>query len=268
MNLDNLNSMTKYPSILTYHQLGERGKLEENIQVSFDDDEDVIITEKVDGTNARIIFFPDKESRASYDYVIGSREELLHAKGDRIWISTEGIVSTVKSHNIIQNVYRTIFNEPWPVANIWVVFGEVFGGSTGQAKQYTGNKKTGFRVFDMIMIPWYLASDMLFGKNWDRQKISAWRQNGGQEFLKHSNLLNLFDKNENVKLTPRLYVIKGKYIPKTRKDVLEWLRYYSKTQCMLDDGAKAKSEGFVIRNEDRSKIAKIRIEDYERTLGK
>jgi hypothetical protein len=207
--LGRLNSMTKYPSILTYHQIGERGKLDSNIQVPFEDDEDVIITEKVDGANARIIFLPTTPR----DYFIGSREELLHAKGDRIWVPTEGIVDTLKEHDFVSKVYRIIFSElDLSLTNIWVVFGEVFGGKTSQHKQYSGKKATGFRVFDVAKIPRPLADDMILGNHgWNREKISSWRQRGGQIYLPNYCLENLFLLGGGPPLsplTPRLTELK------------------------------------------------------------
>ena len=74
-DLNKLNSMTKYPSIPTYHTLGDKGTLLEQT-VSFEGK--VVLTEKVDGTNSRIILLPD------VNFVLGSREELLFAKGDLI----------------------------------------------------------------------------------------------------------------------------------------------------------------------------------------
>ena len=56
-DLGKLNSMTKYPSILTYHTLGDKGVLRETVQVPFAGR--VLGTEKVDGTNCRLIFCPD-----------------------------------------------------------------------------------------------------------------------------------------------------------------------------------------------------------------
>lgn len=88
VDLKKLNSLTKYPSIPTYHALGERGKLSETIQVNFAN-QFIIGTEKIDGTNARIICFSD-------GYVIGSREELLYAKGDLIGNPAMGIVEALK----------------------------------------------------------------------------------------------------------------------------------------------------------------------------
>lgn len=167
--LARLNSLTKYPSILTYHSIGERGKLDKNIQVPFEDDDDVIVTEKIDGTNARII-------RLLYDdFVIGSREELLHAKGDRIWIPTGGIVDATKW--IAENAHSNL-------DRLCVVFGEVFGGkASAGSKNYTGNKSVGFRVFDVMVMDSAVAYEMTTSENWSRQKISSWRQHGGQSFL-------------------------------------------------------------------------------------
>lgn len=82
-----LNSATKYPSIETYHRL-EKGILQEEATLF----EDLTIgTEKVNGTNGRIVFMPDGK-----DYCIGSREHLLYAKGDRVIRTTEGIVAALK----------------------------------------------------------------------------------------------------------------------------------------------------------------------------
>jgi len=52
-------------------------------------DDYVLVTEKVDGCNGRIIILPD-------GYLIGSREELLHASGDLIFNSDCGIVETLR----------------------------------------------------------------------------------------------------------------------------------------------------------------------------
>ncbi|MNJ03530.1 hypothetical protein D3C73_1638880 [compost metagenome] len=59
MDLKKINSLTKYPSILTYHQLGERGRLNDELTElkGFSDSDDVYIYEKVNGENSRIILF-------------------------------------------------------------------------------------------------------------------------------------------------------------------------------------------------------------------
>lgn len=57
VDLAKLNSMTKYPSILTYHALGDKGVLQDAVQIPFSGR--IVGTEKVDGTNTRLIFCPD-----------------------------------------------------------------------------------------------------------------------------------------------------------------------------------------------------------------
>jgi len=79
-DLRKLNSLTRYPSIPTDHVMGEKGRLTDELSEDFSG-EPVYATEKVDGTNSRIVFTPDGS------YLIGSREEFLHAKG-----KAEGLV--------------------------------------------------------------------------------------------------------------------------------------------------------------------------------
>src|SRR4051794_37648825 len=87
INLAKLNSLTKYPSIPTYHAMGEKGRLSESVLVRFEGD--CIATEKIDGTNARLICTPE-------GVVAGSREDLLWATGDLIHNPAMGIVAAVR----------------------------------------------------------------------------------------------------------------------------------------------------------------------------
>src|SRR4051794_25742951 len=87
VDLGRLNSMTKYPSIPTYHPMGDRGVLGDE-PLRFEGR--AIATEKVDGTNSRILLLPDGT------YLIGSREELLYARGDLIGNPALGIVDAVR----------------------------------------------------------------------------------------------------------------------------------------------------------------------------
>src|ERR1700735_5803566 len=84
VDLGKLNSMTKYPSILTYHALGDKGVLQETVQVPFSGR--IICTEKVDGTNTRLIFCPDGSA------LVGSREDLLWERRDMTGNPAMGIV--------------------------------------------------------------------------------------------------------------------------------------------------------------------------------
>jgi hypothetical protein len=56
-------------------------------------------------------------------------------------------------------------------------------------------------------------------------------------------------------------------VPEGHAEVLEWLRCTIPTShCALDATGLGRPEGLVVRNADRSQIAKIRFEDYERHL--
>src|ERR1043165_1712275 len=83
-----VNSMTKYPSIPTYHALDPRNGNLTDETVPFNGP--VFGTEKIDGANARIILLSDDT------YLLGSREELLYAKGDLIENPSQGIVTALK----------------------------------------------------------------------------------------------------------------------------------------------------------------------------
>src|SRR5690554_6445178 len=158
LGVDKLNTLTKYPSILTYHELGERGRLNEvlnNVQPNEElkELEVVFVTEKIDGTNFRIIVNKN-------GYIIGSREHLLHAKGDLIisdpWVNAavpyaERLLSIVKGFDTKQEVNIGLdINED----TIFVFYGELYGANIGRAaRNYTDDKDVfNFRLFDIAYI--------------------------------------------------------------------------------------------------------------------
>lgn len=243
INLEALNSATKYPSIPTYHALGERGMLTEQVTQFHGD---VILTEKVDGTNSRIIRLPDG------DWFIGSREEMLTARGDRVSNPALGIVEALR-----------------PIADaldgddagcIMVYYLETYGAKIGgQAKQYTGSGNVGWRMFDLAYIP----LDVL---DWDREKIAAWRDGGGQAFATEA-VLQRASELEGIELTPRLATVFAGTLPASLALTHGLLNeMLPKTFVALDEGAGGRAEGIVLRTTDRSVIAKARFQDYERTL--
>src|SRR5436853_86817 len=72
-DLGKLNSMTKYGSIPTYHEIGDRGMLQPERVVL---EGRVRGTEKVDGTNSRVILLPTPgvgQGDSAPGYLIGSR---------------------------------------------------------------------------------------------------------------------------------------------------------------------------------------------------
>lgn len=243
-DLRRLNSATKYPSIPTYHALGEKGRLlVEHVDFS---GETILLTEKVDGTNSRIILMPDG------CYLIGSREELLHAKGDLVHNPAMGIVDALRP--LAEQLPAALSSDSDVVTTIYV---ETYGGkTTAAAKQYTGQRRIGFRLFDISRVPVSQLDSPV-------EQISTWRESGGQSFVTETQLAQ-FARDAGVELTPRIECHSP--LPVVISETHEWLKsHLSSTQVALDEQAGGKPEGLVVRIADRKRIAKIRFEDYQRS---
>lgn len=258
MDLSKLNSVMKYPSIPTYHVLGERGRLTDELTVSFigaHGSEELVVTEKVDGVNARVVRMPDNT------YLIGSREEWLYSVGDLIYNPNYGIVDTLRKITNLRINCRSQYTTNDPVE---VYFFEVFGGKT--SKQYTSDSKVyGWRLFDVF----HLSLDK-FGEVMEMapEQISGWRERGGQPFLNEEQLQAVAIQFE-LQLTPRIPIDSVPVHQESggHQEVMDWLReIIPETQCRLDAEAGGKPEGVVVRTPDRRKIVKIKYRDYERTL--
>lgn len=248
------NSMTKYPSILTYHKSGERGTLQEEVQVSFTTKE-LFVTEKIDGVNARIIVNPDNT------VVVGSREELLWEADDIIQNPVYGIVNTLQTQAIYmkKNNYRD-FHMPRQDA-IMVFYCEVYGQKAMNGwKQYSDNDKMSFRLFDMCIIP---NLDKMF--NLSIAGVASWRDNNNQDFVSMEILRSLCKKQKTAGLEPVPF-IDAPPLPTTVDDTYSWLIGLQGKSSLASDSVEGKPEGVIVRTKDRSQIAKIRREDYERTF--
>ncbi|MEU6261826.1 RNA ligase family protein [Saccharopolyspora shandongensis] len=245
-DLDALNSLTKYPSIPTYHALGDRGSLTEEATAFTGP---VIGTEKIDGTNARVISLPDGT------WLLGSREELLCAKGDLIGNPAQGIVAALRGLADRLNPF---------IDSIMVYYLEVYGGKvTAASKQYTGDRVVGHRLFDIVVIPDDEAETLLAKP---QAEISSWREHGGQPFLAEPDLAWMASK-EGLDLAPRLFTLDAAELPREVDKTLAFLaERLPQTLSALDDSAGGKPEGIVLRTADRNVIAKARFEDYNRTL--
>lgn len=243
IDLGALNSATKYPSIPTYHALDpSNGRLLPDT-VPFTGK--VILTEKVDGTNARIIQFPGG------DWIIGSREDLLHARGDLVHNPGLGIVDAL----------RDLADQLTPPnTGVRVLFLEVYGGQIGgAARQYTGSRTVGHRLFDVVVVDGSVLE-------WPREKVASWREHGGQQFHSEGDL-TAFAAQEHVPVTPLLGVVPAADLPSSIADMHEFLGgRLPETRVALDGGAGGRPEGIVLRQADRGVIAKARFQDYRRTL--
>jgi hypothetical protein len=253
IGLHKLNSLTKYPSIATYHALGERGRLREERNRQFSSGARVVVTEKVDGTNTRVVLLP-----STGEYLIGSREEWLHARGDLVANPALGIVDAVRA--AAERAASALSGRDGLVA----IYGEVYGAKVCAAsKDYTAGDLSlvGFRLFDA----WTSPLDSLIDRV-DRatpEQLAAWREDGAQPWLDEAALGALADEI-GVERTPR---VEAGAPPESVADTWEWLqRTLPRSQATLSAAASGRPEGVVVRSADRAVIAKIRYEDYQRTV--
>lgn len=241
---EKINTLTKYPSILTLHQLGEKGCLKNQLTTPIEN-EVMYATEKIDGTNARIVCFGN-------EYLIGARENILHHSDDLYFDNAQGIVEGLKALNI--QIPKTEL--------LTVIYGEFYGGKTTANSKWYGQNKNGFRVFDIAVY------DDLSTLELSPQEISRWREreteNGmiyGQNFLTRIEMQKQFPCFE---LVPLIEFEVGDLLHRTILDNLK--KFLPFTNVSLSENAIKKAEGVVLRNENRSKIVKVRFEDYERSL--
>lgn len=249
IDLARLNSLTKYPSIETYHTLGEKGVLTEKLNFEFTGD--VVLTEKIDGTNGRIVVLPTGE------WLIGSREEFFTSEGDLVYNTGLGIVDALRP--VAQRLKRLI-NVDSDVAITF--YCEVFGAGIGQhAKNYTTSKtKSDVRLFDVAE-----THDLGDKLTWEREAIASWREHGGQYFVPDTTL-SAIAHVFGIPRAPVLSMIEAEKLPVTTEGMHGFLGYtLPATLVALDETARHMPEGIVLRTTDRSKIAKARYQDYERT---
>jgi len=251
-----INSVTKYPSIPTFHTMGGRGKLGRvNLAIP---DEQLYCTEKLDGTNARIIIDP-----RDGDYLIGGRNELLYARGDRLIRDSNRILlaTIVKAEQAAEKLKGANVSTG-PV----VAYGEVYGGRIGANwKTYADDEKAvGFRVFDTQV---WTAGMWFEWLHMDSKLRSTRREQGGQPFVGVDEL----ERNATWLGFKTVPVSPFDLEPKDSQTGIfaQLCEMGLTTQAALTETINANTkrpEGVVLRTANRSWIAKFRIEDYERSI--
>jgi hypothetical protein len=240
---EKINTLTKYPSILTLHKLGEKGKLTNEFTTSIDKDS-MYATEKIDGINVRIIVF-------NGEFLVGSREFILHHSDDLYFDPSQGIVDYITNNIPI-----------YPTNVLTVIYGELYGGKTTANSKWYGKEKNGFRAFDVaIFRDLSILDESLAGiSNW-RERESPDGMIYGQEYLTREDAVFHFPHFEFVPVVP------FELGDMTHRTILDNLKIaLPETNVALTDTAIKKAEGLVFRNNNRSKIVKIRYEDYEKVF--
>lgn len=238
LNLQQINSLTKYPSIPTYHQMGERGKLLD--QDPMIPNGPVYITEKIDGTNGRIILLDD-------EYLIGSREELLRYSGDLLSSDSQRVVEC------LEPIARELECCPGYMMTFWF---EVFGPKIQQGQKVYGDQLR-CRLLDVAWISPKQLDEM---HSWDPAQCAAWRDRDIKRFWSPKDI-GVFADDQQLALPPNLGESDFFSTAPDIKATQFWLDMTIR-QSLLGPGM---AEGVVIRTEDRSFIAKLRYEDYRRS---
>jgi len=249
---EKINTLTKYPSILTLHKLGKNKILLDELTTPIQG-EQMDATEKVDGTNIRLLFYGDER-------IVGTRENLFTFNHSDFNHVPEHLFSSIE---YVRPFYeKQKWNQRFATDKLTVLYGELYGGNIGPNAKNYGVSKTGFRLFDVAVY------DDLSVLNLTQNDISKWREreteNGivyGQKYLGRLEIKSQFP---NFELVPIINFNLGDCSHRTILNNLN--KFISNTTVSLTETAIMKSEGLVLRNEDRSKIVKIRFEDYERTL--
>ncbi|MFC4334047.1 RNA ligase family protein [Salininema proteolyticum] len=251
-----VNSATKYPSIPYYHEMDDRGRYTDVVATPLRTDlSRLVCTEKVDGTNARIIIHPGG------DWQIGSRTELLAAKGDRLYNPHEGIAGHLidQAETVVEAV-RDSVGSVHAAHKVTVVYLEVYGLGIGAGwRNYTGDKHAGgARIFDIASF----EQDILL-KN--REEIAELRGDTGRH-LHWATVDRLATLTEALPFDMVPEIELPSLPPAGWRETEEWLQeLVPSTHVALDGGAKGRPEGVVIRHRDRSTITKLRLKEYAAT---
>lgn len=245
IDITSLDSATKYPSIETYHALNPAdGRLLEEV-MHFRGP--VIGTEKINGANGRIVVLPDG------DWFIGSRREMLYARGDRIENPMLGLVPA------LLGIARAVATLEQGHDSIITYFMEVYGRGIEGWKQYTACNEVHYRLFDIAFAPLSVLDLSV-------EQIALWRKDAGQEFADEQRL-HVSVKHLDLQLAPRLFEIDGSELPETIQGMHDFMKEgLPASQAKLAESGAGRPEGIVLRTPDRSVIAKARFDSYERTL--
>jgi len=181
--MDQLNGMTKYPSIYPIHLREMKGKKMLMIDKKVHNlrSKDFFITEKIDGTNIRIII--DKKNNV----VIGGRNDLLAYSKDILVQNKNNVIDVLNEYltwsNIRELQESSIFNK----IDLLVLYGELFGEGIQKKGKFYGKKN--FRLFAARSFNEEKVNTILRikRKNWHFLR----RQNSFNPFLNFASVNNI-----------------------------------------------------------------------------
>jgi len=111
-------------------------------------------------------------------------------------------------------------------------------------------------LFDVCTVPYEILGKPI-------EQIASWRDHGGQWFWRDEEI-DIAAGGLRVERAPSCGTVES--LPTSIEATYEWLKAFETSKCDLG-GGQGRAEGVVARTADRKTIAKLRFEDYERTLG-
>jgi hypothetical protein len=260
MDLRKLNSVTKYPSIETYHKIGDRGVLTDEVQGG-PPAGPLLATEKIDGVNVRIIL--TNGTNGESDWFIGSREELLTCRGDRVRPVGKGVEAMIVRDMLptADRLSRTL-----TTPGVFCVYGELYGDKDTPEWRRYGAGEQQFRVFDMVNI----QGNKLGIFDCEPDVIGSWRQQGKQPFMDVPEMIEMCTFLDLVYVPP-IQGLFSEALPTGVAEIHEWMNErLPKSLASLDTADSPKAhwpEGIVLRDPKRTWIRKLRFEQYNRTAA-
>jgi RNA ligase-like protein len=252
--LAKLDTATKYPSIETYHKLGERGRLLEERNHDWPEHEPVYVTEKIDGVNGRLIFLPGRNA----PWIAGTRDQLVAASSDVVWNKDQGVAEALLGPNA---------PKPWTLSTylddgyVFVMYFEVYGHKpTPHWNEYSPDgKEPLIRLFDAQ----FFQQDWL-GYFKSVEDVARSRDSDGGIWFVEDRLEALAGRM-GVQCVPNLWTGTTTDLPHDVAGMDRFMYSFGRdTRAGINGGGR--SEGIVIRTRGRRTIAKARRQSYEKTL--
>jgi hypothetical protein len=148
--LRKLNSITKYPSILTYHNLGQRGSLVNSLveDKHFDKHRSIYITEKIDGTSSTYVLVNHAKPghNPKYEFIVSSRN-VRQLDPDQVCYHDVNVYWEMAEKYDLENRMKLILAS-LPYSHFVVLQGETFGANL-QGNKYKMQDRD-IRFFNII----------------------------------------------------------------------------------------------------------------------
>lgn len=220
------------------------------------------ICELIDGELGRFITTGD-------DYFVGTTEDIVYARGDRI--VNNSIV--IPLHMAITEYIESRLNS---TDNMFtVLYGVAYGGDIKGNNRYTKENKNSFCLIDGFSMPYEQVEYIL--EKYEIDKINEMVQKGANGYWT-MNELNNFSNEYNIPGVPIIDFILQENLPKNEEEIINLSKKYLKSTIVLDENDEqdtssnianiteksadevtgfSMSKGIILRDENQTFVKKI-----------